>query len=195
MTPARGSSPARGAIVASAQALMAAEGYAAVTYRAVASGADVTPGLVQYYFPSLDDLFIAVLRETTDQTLARLGDTSDAERPLRAIWEYASNPAGTALLLEFMALANHRKAVAPVIGEGGERVRQAQLAAIVQAWDRYDLDAGVTPEALLFLLSAVPRMMRLEEAFGTSTGHAETIALVEQLLDQLEPLDGEVTRP
>jgi hypothetical protein len=45
----------------------------------------------------------------------------------------------------------------------------------------------VPPAALLFLLSAVPRMVSLEEAFGTVTGHAETIALVEELLDQLEP--------
>jgi TetR/AcrR family transcriptional regulator, transcriptional repressor for nem operon len=86
-----------------------------------------------------------------------------------------------------MALTNHRKAIAPVLGEGGERVRQAQLEAITRAWDRYGLDEQVPPAALLFLLSAVLRMVSLEEAFGTVTGHAETIALVEELLDQLEP--------
>src|SRR5262249_7375273 len=42
--------------------LMVREGYAAVTYRAVAAKAGVTAGLVQYYFPTLDDLFTAAIR-------------------------------------------------------------------------------------------------------------------------------------
>jgi AcrR family transcriptional regulator len=166
---------------------MVAEGYAAVTYRAVAAGAEVTPGLVQYYFSSLDDLFAAVLRESTDQILVRLAETADADQPLRAVWGYASSQAGTALMLEFMAVANHRKAVAPVIGEGGERVRKAQLAAVERAWERYGLGDIISPAALLFLMSSVPRMIRMEETFGTVTGHAETVELVEALLDQLEP--------
>jgi AcrR family transcriptional regulator len=177
----------RRAILDSALQLMLDEGYAAVTYRGVAARAEVTPGLVQYYFPSLDELFIALLRENTDRIVERLAETSAADQPLRAVWEYASDRTGTALLMEFMALANHRKAIAPVIGEGGERVRQAQLAAISSAWDRYALGDMISPAALLFLMSSVPRMIRLEEGFGTSTGHAETIALVEEFLDRVEP--------
>lgn len=166
---------------------MVDSGYAAVTYRGVAARAGVTAGLVQYYFPALDDLFIAVLRQGTDRIVERLAETSTAAQPLRAIWAYASDRAGTALLMEYMALANHRKVIAPIIGEGGERVRQAQLAAITKAWDRYGLGETVPPEALLFLMSSLPRMIRLEESFGTTTGHAETIALVEQFLDRVEP--------
>lgn len=37
--------------------MMLDEGYASVTYRALASAAGVTPSLVQYYFPTLDDIF------------------------------------------------------------------------------------------------------------------------------------------
>jgi AcrR family transcriptional regulator len=177
----------RRAILDAALQLMLHEGYAAVTYRGVAARAEVTAGLVQYYFPSLDELFIAVLRENTDRIVERLAVTSETDQPLRAVWEYASDPTGAALLMEFMALANHRKAIAPVIGEGGERVRQAQLAAIAGAWERYELGDSIPPAALLFLMSSLPRMIRLEEAFGTSTGHAETIALVEDFLERVEP--------
>ena len=42
----------RQAILEGAQRLMVAEGYGAITYRGVATAADVAPGLVQYYFPS-----------------------------------------------------------------------------------------------------------------------------------------------
>jgi AcrR family transcriptional regulator len=167
---------------------MVQDGYAAVTYRAVATQAGVTPGLVQYYFPSLDELFIEVLRRGTDRILDRLAEASKAEQPLRAAWEYANNPAGTALLMEFMALANHRKSIAAVIGEGGERVRQAQLEALVEKWPAYGLDADqLEPRAVLFLMSCIPRMAHLEESFGTFTGHREAIEMVEAFLDRVEP--------
>jgi AcrR family transcriptional regulator len=50
----------------SAGQIMTEQGHAAVTYRSVAARAQVTPELVQYYFPVLDDLFIALLRADTD---------------------------------------------------------------------------------------------------------------------------------
>jgi len=98
-----GKSKRLGAIVDSALTLMIEEGYAAVTYRSVAARAGVAAGLVQYYFPSLDDLFIAGLRRRTDEIIERLTEVGKAEQPLRAVWEYASNRSGTALLMEFMA--------------------------------------------------------------------------------------------
>lgn len=177
-------SKTRTAILRGAEQIMAEHGYAAVTYRSVAAGAAVTPGLVQYYFPVLDDLFIALLRADTDRIIDHLTRATQDGRPLRAVWDYASGKAGTTLMLEFMALANHRKAIGPVMGEGGERVRQAQLAAITAASQRYE----IAPAALVFLMTAIPRMIGLEEAFGTSTGHEETIALVRQYLDEVEPL-------
>jgi AcrR family transcriptional regulator len=168
----------------SAERIMIDHGYAAVTYRSVAARAEVTPGLVQYYFPVLDDLFIALLRTDTDRIVDRLTQATRNGRPLRAVWDYARSKAGTTLMLEFMALANHRKAIGPVMGEGGERVRQAQLAAISAAKEPYRLP----PAALAFLMTAVPRMIDLEEAFGTTTGHQETITLIRQYLDEVEPL-------
>ena len=48
-------------IEASAQ-IMVDDGYAAATSRRVAAKAGVKPALMHYYFPSMDDLFVAVLR-------------------------------------------------------------------------------------------------------------------------------------
>lgn len=184
-------SRSRTAILRSTEQIMLEHGYAAVTYRSVAAGAGVTPGLVQYYFPAIEDLFATVLRAGTDRIIERLAQASEAEEPLRAMWNYAGDGTGTALLMEFMALANHRKELAPVIGEGGERIRQAQLAALDRAWERYGLSRNdLPPAALLFLMSCIPRMIHLEEAFGTFTGHAETVDLIERFLDQVEPRTG-----
>jgi hypothetical protein len=90
-------------------------------------------------------------------------------------------------MMEFMALANHRKLIRKEIGRGGERVRQAQLQVLTERWPDYQLDEELTPAALLFLLNSIPRMVLLEEAFGTRTGHTETVQLIQRFLDRVEP--------
>jgi hypothetical protein len=133
-------------------------------------------------------LFIAVLRQSTERLVDRLTGAAGAAQPLRAVWAYASNPAGTALLMQFMALANQVPEVAKVIGEGGERVRRALQDTLADRWADYGLtDADVTPGAALLLLSAIPRMLYLEQSLGTSTGHSDALALVERFLDRVEP--------
>jgi AcrR family transcriptional regulator len=175
-------------ILAATEQLMLDKGYGAVTFRSVAGAADVAAGLVQYYFPSLDDLFVAVLRNSTDRLIADLAEAARSDQPLRGAWAYANNPTGTALLMEFMALANHREAVRTVIGEGGERVRQTLLDAVSPRWPDYGLDPNtVPPAATLFLLSCIPRMIHFEKGLGTHTGHTEAIGLVERFLDRVEP--------
>lgn len=178
----------RQAILEGTERLMLAAGYGAVTYRSAATAADVTPGLVQYYFPTLNDLFVAVLRESTDRLLDRLTGATGAAQPLREVWAYASNSEGTALLMQFVALAGQVPEVANVVGEGGERVRRALEQTLSERWADYGLsDSDLTPGAALFLLSAIPRMMYLEQSLGTSTGHRDALALVEQFLDRVEP--------
>ncbi|CUU60967.1 regulatory protein, tetR family [Parafrankia irregularis] len=168
--------------------MMVERGYAAVSYRALAARAGVAPSLVQYYFPTLDDLFLGLLRRNTETLLGGLADAAASDRPLRAVWRYANSRDGAVLLLEFMALANNRKAIHTEIGLGGERIRQAQLRAVTRAWARYGLgDADLTPAALLFMMNAIPRMILLEETFGTHTGHADTIEIIKRFLDRIEP--------
>lgn len=175
-------------ILAATETLMLDQGYGAITFRSVANAAGVAAGLVQYYFPSLDELFVTVLRSATDRLITDLQAATESDQPLRGAWAYANNAQGTALLMEFMALANHREAVRAVIGEGGERVRQALLASIEPRWAGYGLDEDtLPPAAVLFLLSCIPRMIHLEESLGTVTGHAEATALVERFLDRVEP--------
>jgi AcrR family transcriptional regulator len=178
----------RQAILDGAAHIMLTDGYGAVTFRSVATAAVVAPGLVQYYFPSLDELFIAVLRENTDRLITDLTNATDSEQPLRAVWAYANNPTGTALLMQFMALANQLPQIGSIIGEGGERVRQTLLQGLSKKWPEYGLnDTELTPGAVLFLLSAIPRMVHLEDALGTVTGHTEALALVERFLERVEP--------
>jgi AcrR family transcriptional regulator len=168
---------------------MLADGYAAVTYRRVAAKAGVTAGLVQYYFPTLDDLFIALLDRRAERNLEKFSELLEAhpEGPLRAIWEYSRDETTAALMMEFMALGNHRKAIRARISTVSRRAKRSQLDALTAAAGRYRFDkAVVPPAAILFLLAGIPKIMLMEGDLGVFTGHAETLALVEHYLGQIE---------
>jgi TetR/AcrR family transcriptional regulator, transcriptional repressor for nem operon len=183
-------SKTRAVLLDAAQQVMLDDGYAAVTYRSLAEKAGVTPGLVQYYFPTLDDMFLALLRRRADQTHERLLAELEVrvDEPLRITWEHSSDETTAALLTEFMALANHRKVVRTAILEVIERTRQAQLKVLEVRWDEYrDDSGGLSPEALLFLLHNIPKMIQLEEAVGLSTAHEEVLRFVQRRLDRVEP--------
>jgi AcrR family transcriptional regulator len=183
-------SKTRGIVLDAAERVMLEEGYAAVTYRSLAEGAGVTPGLVQYYFPTLDDMFLALLRRRSEHNHERLLAELDrrADEPLRIIWEFSSDETTAALLTEFMALANHRKVIQAAILEVTQWTRQAQLEVLESRWDQYrDNSGGLSPEALIFLLHMLPKMIQLEESFGLATAHGEILQLVQERLDALEP--------
>src|SRR5215208_1473758 len=87
------------------------EGYAAATSRRVAARAGVKQALVYYYFPTMDDLFVEVLKAGADTALAQMRAALTDDDPIRALWRINSDPRRTILNTEFIALANHRKMI------------------------------------------------------------------------------------
>ncbi len=183
-------SKTRDSLLNCVERLMLEEGYASVTYRAIAKKASVTPGLVQYYFPTLDDVFVAAIRRRSEQNLERLTEAlrTRAHQPLRVLWEYAWEESAAALTTEFLALGNHRKSIRAEIAEGSERVRRIQLDALNEVFSRKDIEKGnFSPDALLFLLTGIPKLIRLEEGVGISSAHAEVMKGFEGYLESVEP--------
>jgi AcrR family transcriptional regulator len=177
--------------------LMFREGYAAVSYRAVAAKAGVTAGLVQYYFPTLDDLFIAAIRRRSQQNLERLAAALDArpDEPLRVLWEYSQDEFTAALTTEFLALGNHRKSIASEIADVSKQIRTLQTDAITHHFPSGGVDlAGVPPNALLFLIIGIPKLISLEQGVGLSATHDEVVKFFEAYLDATEPRAGRSKR-
>src|SRR5689334_12917469 len=110
--------------------VMVDDGYAAVSSRRIAKEAGVTPALVHYYFGTLDDLFIAALRRRGDQQRERQQRFLSSPQPLRALWSFLNEQSGTGLLMEFMALANHRKAIRAELARYADEFRALQLDAL-----------------------------------------------------------------
>jgi len=181
-------SQTRARLLDAAEALMFDEGYAAVTSRRVAARAELKPQLVHYYFRTMDDLFLALYRRRAEQGLERQARALAGEQPLWALWDLSRDPRGTAVTMEFTALANHRKAIRAEITASAERYRAEQARGIATVFERYELASDVpVPVVCTVLLTAVSRFLVIEhETLSMSTGHDETVAFVEQLIRSLE---------
>ena len=107
------------------------------------------------------------------------------------LWAYSQEESNSALTTEFLALGNHRPSIRSEIAEVTERVRRTQLEALYAAFGDDGIELGLlSPEALLFLLTGTPRLIRLEEGVGISTTHAEALVAIERFLDVAEPRTG-----
>jgi AcrR family transcriptional regulator len=191
-------SKTRDLLLDSIERLMLDEGYAAVTYRAVAAKTGVTSALVQYYFPALDDLFSAAIRRRAEQNVERLTEAlrARADEPLRVVWEYSRDEVNAALTTEFLALGNHRKSIRATIAEVTEQVRRLQLDALQAKFGRKTIgETGISPSALLFVVTGIPKLIALEEGVGVATAHKEAVQAFERYLDSVEPRAGTSRRP
>jgi AcrR family transcriptional regulator len=167
--------------------VMIEDGYAAVSSRRVAKEVGVTPALVHYYFATLDDLFLEVLRRRGTQQRERLERFLSGPQPLRALWSFSREQAGTVLLMEFMALSNHRKTIRKELAASAEEFRRIQLEVLAERIEEYGIDPEEFPlEAILVAIAALSRTVVMEQDLGMRTGLPETDALVERLLERYE---------
>ncbi len=177
----------RKTLLNAAQGLMVEEGYAAVTTRRVAARAGLKPQLVHYYFESMDDLLLALVRRATARSRDAFARALASPKPLRALWEVSSDPDVTALTAEMMALANHRKAVQNELAEGARRLRRMQVDALSELLGQLGVTNDVIrPDAVMVVIASVSRVMVMEKSLGVSTGHKNTLAMVEHYLAKLE---------
>ena len=174
----------RAKLLDAAEQLMLEEGYAAVTSRRVGQTAEVSPQLVHYYFRTMDDLFLEVFRRRADEGFAHFERAIEARPTLRTLWSSLDDGTGSAFNLEFVALANHRKAIRAEIASYAERFRSMQLKALTSILAGYaPLPDGMTPAVVLVTMAGVAQLIALERALGVSGGHDEALALIERYLN------------
>jgi TetR/AcrR family transcriptional regulator of autoinduction and epiphytic fitness len=181
------SSQTRALLLDAAEKLMAEEGYPAVTTRRLSARVGVSNQLVHYYFRTMDDLFVSLIRRRAEINLRRLMQALTADNPLRAIWQLNSDPNVAGLAVEIMALTNHRKTVGKEVARQSEQLR----ALMTEALARILTDHGVKPEqyspiCLAILFDTLPRNLKIETALNVSMGHEEMTQLVERFFGRFD---------
>lgn len=184
-------SATRALILEAADKLIRDEGYASVSTRRVAARAGLKPSLVHYYFPTTDDLLLAMSRRGAEESDRMIEEALQSEDPIRALWNFLTDSSRIAMALEFMALANHREAVRVHMAEHCEAMRRREVEAFTHLLgDRLGGEIGCPPEALSLVLAGIGRALVMEGGLGVTEGHDQARAVVGRWLDRLAPPPG-----
>lgn len=177
-------SATRTQILDATELVMVEEGYAAASTRRVAARAGLKPSLVHYYFPTTDDLHIAVYRRAAEWASEELEKALAAPDPLMALWRYTLDTTRAALTLEFMSMAMHRKGIRDAISEHAGQTEQLQLAVIERALG--ERGNQYPPKVLSTMISSLGRTLVMEKNIGAGTGQDEAREWFENWLRQVE---------
>jgi AcrR family transcriptional regulator len=176
----------RVALIEATAQIMLDEGYAAATSRRVAATAGVKPALVHYYFPSMDDLFVAVLRAKAEAILERQRQAMAGSEPLHALW-LLNSAHDTQLFTEFLAMANHRTAIRSEIVSYAMRFRDIEEGAMTLALRARGIDLELFPPVVMsMIMGSLARMVLHEQGLGINRGHDQARAFIEQCLERFE---------
>ncbi|MDE2302304.1 MAG: TetR/AcrR family transcriptional regulator [Sphingomonadales bacterium] len=180
------SSATRAQIIAAAEAIFIEEGYGAASTRRVAARAGLKPSLVHYYFPTTEDLLLAMSRKGQAESDEWLERALAAPDPLTALWQLMVDSSRNALALETMALANHREAIRAEISAHSHRMRARQVEAIERVLgERLRLDPVLTAPGLSLILAGIGRALVMEGGLGITIGHEDAARWVRHWLGQL----------
>jgi AcrR family transcriptional regulator len=180
-------SSSRNALLDAAEAIMIDEGYAAVSSRRLATKAGVNPALVYYYFDTMDGLFIELFRRGSERSIERFALALLSPQPLWAFWEITHDQGNNARTMEFIALANHRKAIRAEIANLSRQHRQMQVDVLTRVLKGYGLDIETWPPVTIILaMAGISRYLLMEEQFGIDTGHREMVQVIEREIRELE---------
>ena len=184
--PRVGREATREALIEATAQIMLAEGYAAATSRRVAAKAGVKPALVHYYFPSMDDLFVAVLRDKAEGNLARQREAIAEAQPLHALWQL-NNAHDAQLFTEFLAMANHRTAIRSEIVAYAMRFRDLEEGVVTLALKARGVDLDLFPPVVMsMIMGGLARIVLHERGLGITRGHDQAIAFIERCLERFE---------
>ena len=122
---------------------------------------------------------IALTRHVGDEGIAQLASRLAVGDPLRSLWKMISDTKVSALEMEFVAAATHRRRMRGEAARYGEQTRKIQADAIARHFKLKGLKPSMPPVAIAFIITAIKRLFASETMFGISLGHREVLAVLE----------------
>jgi AcrR family transcriptional regulator len=173
-------------LVDATERLLCEEGYAAISARRVAEEAGLKLPLVYYYFRTMDDLILEVVRKNSARRLKHFVQALASPEPLRAIWKVNRDHSSAISATELIALANHRESIRTEVVAAAREFRSLQIEAV----DRLLADKGIDretypPAGIVAIVAALTRAMAQDTALGVDAGYDEAVNLVERGLELL----------
>jgi AcrR family transcriptional regulator len=167
------------------EAILLSDGYAAASSRTVAAAAGINAPLLHYYFATIDDLFVAVLRRRAEHNVERMAKALASPRPLAAWWELVSDPRGARLFTELLAAANHRPPLAAEVGTYAREVRRMQMEALERLLPEYGL-GKISPALIATAMQGIAFALVSDQAAGYDTRTDEAAVGMVEVIEMLE---------
>lgn len=178
-------SATRAAILKAALGVLQERGSSHFTAAEIARCAGVKPHMVHYYFRTMDDLVLALVKMLATIGLKNTAKSIAAGDPLKALWDVEIGSASSIAIMELGAIAVHRDDVRQEMARSIEAIRVVQTEAIAEYLRSRRLNCPFPPTTLTLMIAGIARQMVRERAFGVSLGHEEMTAVVEDLLARL----------
>jgi AcrR family transcriptional regulator len=176
----------RAALIEAGMDLLQEEGSAALTARRVAERAGLKPQLVHYYFRTIEDLIIAIVRHAGGEELKRMVRAAASEQPLRDLWNSWKQGSGAVLAAEVKALAQHSDAIRAEAVRMIEQHRMLISEAIGRHFEvlrQRGVEGEASPMAVAIIVDALTRLFSDEKALGITLGHEEFETAVEAWME------------
>lgn len=174
------------AMLDGAEDILREEGHAALTSRRIAERVGVKQRLVYYYFHTMDDLIVAMFRRSSERDLNGLAKVGESEMPLRQLWTNCFDSHDARLISEYMALANRLPELRVEVIRFIEESRAIQVRAISEAIARRPGGSRIPAEAIAVMAVGIGLSLNREEQLGVRSGHAETFAVLNSFLKEME---------
>jgi len=190
--PAPGSprASAEATFLDAAERLLLTVGYAGISTRALAEEARANPGLVHYYFGSMDNVFLRVLERFTVGLIARQREMYGADVPFVEKWRQAMRYLDVdrpyqKVWYELQAMAWNK----PELRERVARVNGQWRAVLTEAFagPREAYGLAMPLDALVALVMTLNEGMIFERLSGIDTGHAALLEWIDAWLASREP--------
>ena len=167
-------------LIEAAARIIREEGYAALSARTLAERVGLKRQIVHYYFGTIEDLLLAVVRHYGELGLKELCGAIAEGDPIRVMLNLEADASATTF--DFMAMAQHR----PIIRAELRRYHAAFREVQVQAIERYaaanNLALPVSAATLSVIIQGVAFGLSGETMLGLGEGHLDKRASIEKFL-------------
>jgi AcrR family transcriptional regulator len=172
----------RACFVDAAEAILRDVGYLGISAREVAAKANLKTQLLYYYFRTMDDVILAVVRRINDRRMEKFESAMAATDPLKALWELNSDPSGAALSAELTSIAIHRETIRAEIVKSAEQFRALQVQAVSRLLSHRKNEVEYPAAGIVLIAVAIGRTIVSESALGLTVGHEEALKIIEGVM-------------
>jgi len=182
------SSETRAKLLQSAVQILRDEGASAVTARRLAEQFGLGRHIIHYYFGTIDELFVAMMREEGARTEALLTQAAETGDALDLLWANMRDAA--LVILELMRLAVRHPDIAREYRIYTDRFRQTMTVVLENYAHSRGITLPATTAATALLLQSAATTIAVEASMGLTLGHADAEIALLGWLKNLQGLGG-----